>query len=67
MFRERGNFLPEDEEALRKVEYWFGVQSYMIDIGPHDQDGLNVGTLGRDEGDLEVGVWPLLWSTVDHH
>lgn len=41
-----------------------GVQSYTIDIGPFDPDGLNVGTLGRDEGDPEVGGWPLLWPSL---
>lgn len=43
-----------------------GVQNYVADIGPFDPDGLNVHILGRDEGDPEIGVWPLLWPNGGH-
>lgn len=40
-----------------------GIQNYVVDIGPFDQDGLNVRIMGRDEEEPDVGAWPLFYPT----
>lgn len=41
-----------------------GSKNYVVHIGPFDDDGLCVDILSRDEGDPDVGVLPLIYSTA---
>lgn len=36
-------------------------QNYVVQIGPFESEGLRVDILSREEGDCEIGAWPLIF------